>query len=203
VTDSPGEIDSYTAKQLPIGPPLLQGNGGFYWDFNSPGPLTVSWNHFFNDFFPFIAPRRELDVTVQPGGFQIVFDRVGNNRGTKATKIDNSGIVPTSGWQGRAHSLTPGIAISIHGQSLGPATPASSSNPVLQLGGTSVSVIDYYPDIHVVSSSIPCLVTYASANRIDAVFPASVPLGEHWLMVTTTQQDKGTDTVAIMVEKQQ
>jgi hypothetical protein len=197
-------FDSYTGKQLPIGLPLLQGDGGYYWDFNTPGPLTVSYNHAFNDTLPLIAPRRKVDITVQPGGFQLAFDRVTNSRsGTQPTKIDNSGIVPTGGWSTHAHSLTTEMAISIQGQNLGPATPVSSPNPVLQLGGTSISIIDYYPDTHEVSASTPCLVTYASATRIDAVFPASVPPGEHTLFVTTSQTDAGQDAVTIMVEKQQ
>jgi hypothetical protein len=204
VTDSPGVIDSYTGKQLPTGPPLLPASTGHYWDFNAPGPLTVSYNHFYNDASPFIAPRRKTDITIQPGGFQLAFDWVGYSRqGAPPTKIDSGGIVPANGWPTRAHSLTPGTAITIHGQSLGPAAPVSSPNPVLQLGGTSITIIDYFP-LEVgaeISSSWPCLVTYASTNRIDAVFPAGVPPGWHWLMVTTAQGDAGKDVLNIMVEK--
>ncbi|HKD44109.1 MAG TPA: hypothetical protein VKD24_00515, partial [Candidatus Angelobacter sp.] len=188
VTDSAGVIDSFTGKQLPVGTPLLAGGGGpaaFYWDFNAPGLLTISYNAVVWNSNPpgWVAPRREVDVTIQPGTYQWVFDRTG-------TTIAPFGIVPANGLTGLAHSLKPGALISIHGQSLGPTTPTSSTSSVVLLGGTSVSVIE-------ASTRIPCIVTYVSADRIDALLPAGLQPGLHTLTVTA---NAGTDTVPIMIE---
>jgi uncharacterized protein (TIGR03437 family) len=92
--------------------------------------------------------------------------------------------------------------VNIYGQNLANgAAPASSPNSLLQLNGTSVSVVEYgNGGASEVGTALPCPVTYVSGNQIKAQLPAGLQPGRHVLTVTTAQQDAGKDTVAIMIE---
>jgi hypothetical protein len=65
----------------------------------------------------------------------------------------------------------------------------SVPNPVVQLGGTSVNIVDYFPDVHEVSSITPCPVNYVSTTQIWAKLPASIKPGRHFLLVTISNPD--------------
>jgi hypothetical protein len=206
-TDSAGMIDSFTGKKnaFTAGPPMLPGAGTntFYWDFvrTDPKPLVISYNDTVwngdDNYGNWAAPRRIMWTAVTPGTWRIVFDRVGYYINDVPVKIQPMGIIPAAG-AGRARSLNPGTLISIYGSNLAPGlkAPASSPNPVLQIGGTSVRV--YNGEV-----ALACPVTYVSSGRIDCLLSASTPLGWNELEVDTSRPagDAGTDTVTIMVEQ--
>jgi hypothetical protein len=213
MTESQGVMDTSTGylstnHTLPTGPPMLY-QYAFYWDFNLPGLLALSYNPILSngtsvqDCLGWFAPRRSAYVNIRPGTYQVVYNVLGYWKNTKPTQIAGFGIIPAAGLPSRKRSVAPGTLISIYGQNLAPGlkAPASSQNPVLQLGGTSVSVVDYFPGTGEIKSTITCPVTYVADNRVDCKLPAAITPGLHQLRVTTSQQDTGTDQVPIMVEQ--
>jgi hypothetical protein len=201
-TDSPGVTDSFTEQKLPVGLPLLPSNGSgsnpYYKDFLPAGPASVSYNPVvWDNDLPYanqgwVTPRVPVDVGIQPGTFTFVRHIAGYYIHTRATQIYSRGIQPA----GSSPGITPGSWISIYGENLAAGAQAAP-NPVLQLGGTAVHILEYANGA--VSSTIPCTIGYVSESQVNVKLPAGLRPGWHVLELTTAQQDAGGDRVPLMV----